>query len=160
MHNLSERARACVCVCLPYASVYVCELIRRAAMSVRRPSSCPSLLPPFPSFPSLLPSPLSPCLPLHFPLLSLTLLLVLLFFCLLPLRVPLVKLCDAIKYRGSRCSACVCLCQCIPPFLLCLPSWLCQAFCSSAQQQSPERAGTFHFLHRKRGVGLSQKQKN
>lgn len=40
-----------VCVCLSaYVSVYVCELITRAAMSVRRPSSCPSLLPPFPPF--------------------------------------------------------------------------------------------------------------
>lgn len=55
-----------VCVCLPMSlCVCVCELIERAAMSVRRPSSCLSLLPPSLSF---LPSPPSPCLSLsHFP---------------------------------------------------------------------------------------------
>lgn len=35
-----------------------------------------------------------------------------------------------------------------------LSSWLCQAFCSSAQQQSPEQGGAFHFLHRQRGSCL------
>lgn len=35
-----------------------------------------------------------------------------------------------------------------------LSSWLCQAFCSSAQQQSPEQGGAFHFLRRQRGSWL------
>lgn len=39
-------------------------------------------------------------------------------------------------------------------------SWLYQAFCSSAQQQSPERAGMFHSPWRERGAGLAQQQKN
>lgn len=107
----------------------MCVLIRRAAMSVRCPSSCPSLLPPSLSF---LPSPL-----------SLYLLLVFLFPLFCSSLVLLGKLCDTQNTRLLMHSV-FCLCLCVSSFLLWLSNWLYQAFCSSAQQQSIKQAGMFH----------------
>lgn len=133
-----------LCVC-------VCELIERAAMSVRRPSSCLSLLPPSLSF---LPSPPSPCLSLsHFPSFNWST-----FFSCLPLF--FVSFLSGVAgwtgwwnlFTGSRSTACLSLSMHFT--LSSLSSWLCQAFCSSAQQQSPEQGGAFHFLRRQRGSWL------
>lgn len=81
----------------------MCVLIRRAAMSVRCPSSCPSLL--FPSL-SFLPSPL-----------SLYLLLVFLFPLFCSSLVLLGKLCDTQNTRLLMHSG-FCLCLCVSSFLV------------------------------------------
>ena len=70
------------------------------------------------------------------------------------------------EITGSRSTVCLSLCLSLSFLSLssslttCVSSWLYQAFCSSAQQQSPERAGPFHFLCSERGVHSSHRQGN
>lgn len=139
-----------LCVC-------VCELIERAAMSVRRPSSCLSLLPPSLSF---LPSPPSPCLSLsHFPSFNWSTFFLVSLFSLFPSSlVSLVEPGDEI-YSQALDPQRVCLCRCISPFPLCLAGSV-RPSAALHNNRAQSKAEHSTFCAGRGGVGLSHRQKN
>ena len=147
-----------VCVCLRQR-VCVCEQIAESSYVSQAPllmPQPPSSLPFLPSFPLLFHL---ASLSFTFPALTETPLVSSSSLCLLPLWCRWLNWPMSWIHRLSIHSVCLppSMYPSLPPLSVC---WLYQAFCSSAQQQSPEQAGAFHFAHRQRGVGLSRQQEN
>ena len=142
-----------------YVNVCVCEQIAESSNVSWAPllmPQPPSSLPFLPSFPLLFHL---ASLSFTFPAPSEAPLVSFSSLCFLPLWCRWLNWPMSWIHRLSIHSVCLppSMYPSLPPLSVC---WLCQAFCSSAQQQSPERAGVFHFAHRQRGVGLSRQQEN